>query len=88
MAASQGDVESLINYFCSLKPELRPTMRGAPSELTALTRRHMSSTAQILEPEASQLFIDIESDALAGGQDFLQSSLQQECFRADRLSAR
>tara|TARA_B110000211_G_C13671154_1_gene374589 strand:- start:187 stop:333 length:147 start_codon:yes stop_codon:yes gene_type:complete len=48
----------------------------------------MFTAAQILEPEASQLFIDIESDALAGGQDFLQSSLQQECFRADRLSAR
>ena len=88
MAASQDDVESLINYFRSLKPELRPTMRGAPSELTALTRRHMFTAAQILEPEASQLFVDIESDALEGGQDFLKSSVQQECFRADRLSAR
>ena len=88
MAVSQGDVESLINYFRSLKPELRPTMRGAPSELTAPTRRHMFTAAQILDPETSQLFIDIEGDVLTGGQDFLQSSVQQECFRADRPSAR
>ena len=63
-------------------------MRGAPSELTAPTRRHMITVAQILDPETSQLFIDIEGDALTGGQDFLQSSVQQECFRADRPSAR
>ena len=63
-------------------------MRGAPSELTAPTRRHMITVAQILDPETSQLFIDIEVDVLTGGQDFLQSSVQQECFRADRLSAR
>ena len=62
-------------------------MRGAPSELTAPTRRHMITVAQILDPETSQLFIDIEGDALTGGQDFLQSSVQQECFRANRLSA-
>ena len=58
-------------------------MRGAPSELTAPTRRHMITVAQILDPETSQLFIDIEGDALTGGLDFLQSSVQQECFRAD-----
>ena len=48
----------------------------------------MFTAAQILEPGASQLFVDIKNDALEGGQDFLQSSVQQECFRADRLSAR
>ena len=32
--------------------------------------------------------LGIEDDALTGGQDFLQSSVQQECFRTDRLSAR
>ena len=63
-------------------------MRGAPSELTAPTRRHMITVAQILYPETSQLFIDIEGDYLTGGQDLLQSSVRQECFRADRLSAR
>ena len=41
-------------------------MRGAPSELTAPTRRHMFTAAQILDPETSQLFIDIEGDALTG----------------------
>ena len=63
-------------------------MRGAPSELTAPTRRHMITVVQILDPETSHLFIDIEGDVLTGGQDFLQSSVQQECFRADRPSAR
>ena len=48
----------------------------------------MFAAAQILDPETSQLFIDIEGDVLTGGQDFLQSSVQQECFRADRLLAR
>ena len=48
----------------------------------------MITVAQILDPDTSQLFIDIEGDALTGGQDFLQSSVRQECFRADRLSAR
>ena len=58
-------------------------MRGAPSELTAPTRRHMFTAEQILDPGSSQHFIDIEGDVLTGGQDFLQSSVQQECFRAD-----
>jgi len=42
----------------------------------------MITVAQILDPETSQLFIDIEGDVLTGGQDFLQSSVQQEFFRA------
>ena len=75
VAASQDDVESLISYFRLLKPELRPTMCGAPSELTALTRRHKFTAAQISEPGTNQLFIYIKSDALAGGRDFLKSSV-------------
>ena len=43
----------------------------------------MFTAAQILDPETSQLLIDIEDNALKGGQDFLKSSVQLECFRAD-----
>ena len=83
MAASQGDAESLIIYFRSLKPERRPAMRGTPSDWPAPTRRHLFTAEQIMDPGSSQLFIDIEGDVLTGVQDFLQSSVQQECFRAD-----
>ena len=83
MAASQGDAESLIINFRSLKPETRPAMRGTPSDWPALTRRHLFTAEQIMDPGSSQLFIDIEGDVLTGVQDFLQSSVQQECFRAD-----
>ena len=43
----------------------------------------MVTVAQILDPETSQLFIDIEDDVLTGVQDFLQSAVHQEWFRAD-----
>jgi hypothetical protein len=43
----------------------------------------MFTAAQILDPETSQLIIDIEDNALKGGQDFLKSSVQLECFRED-----
>ena len=49
---------------------------------------HFHSGADLGTRETSQLFVGIEDDALTGGQDFLQSSVQQKCFRADRLSAR
>ena len=50
-------------------------MRGAPSELTAPTRRHMITVAQILDLETSQLFIDIECDALTGAWPGLPAEL-------------
>ena len=63
-------------------------MLGAPSDLTAPTRWHLFTAEQIMDPGSSQLFIDIEGDVLTGVQDFLQSSVQQECFRADSALGR